>query len=101
MRPVCVLGTGLIGGSLLRAASRAGRSAWGTAASEGTAAAAVADGFDVTTDTDAALRRAAEADALVVIAVPLTALEAVLARVDAVAPQCRLTDAISVKAAVA
>ena len=101
MRAVCVLGTGLIGGALLRAAVRAGREAWGTAASEPTAAAAVADGFDVTTDTDAALRRAAEADALVVIAVPLTALETVLARVDAVAPECRLTDAISVKVAVA
>ncbi len=101
MRAVCVLGTGLIGGSLLRTAVRAGRDAWGTAASETTAAAAVADGFDVTTDTDAALRRAAETDALVVITVPLTALESVLERIDAVAPTCRLTDAISVKAAVA
>ena len=37
MRAVCVLGTGLIGGSLLRAAARAGREVWGTAASEPTA----------------------------------------------------------------
>ena len=101
MRAVCVLGTGLIGGSLMRAARRAGRDVWGTAASDATAAAAVADGFDVTTDTDAALRRAAETDALVVVAVPLTALDGVLERIDAVAPTCRLTDAISVKAAVA
>ena len=101
MRAVCVLGTGLIGGSLMRAATRAGREVWGTAASEGTAAAAVADGFDVTTDTDAALARAAEADALVVVAVPLTALEPVLGRIDAIAPTCRLTDAVSVKVAVA
>ncbi|MFP5068948.1 prephenate dehydrogenase [Pseudonocardia nantongensis] len=101
MRAVCVLGTGLIGGSLLRAAARAGREVWGTAASDATAAAAVADGFDVTTDTDAALTRAAEADALVVVAVPLTALEPVLRRIDAVAPTCRLTDAVSVKGAVA
>ncbi|KAA1019740.1 prephenate dehydrogenase [Pseudonocardia sp. EV170527-09] len=101
MRAVCVLGTGLIGGSLLRAAARAGREVWGTAASEPTAAAAVADGFDVTTDTDAALARAAEADALVVVCVPLTALETVLRRVDAVAPTCRLTDAVSVKVPVA
>ncbi|MEU6696299.1 prephenate dehydrogenase [Pseudonocardia sp. NPDC046786] len=101
MRAVCVLGTGLIGGSLMRAAARAGREVWGTAASDATAAAAVADGFDVTTDTDAALARADAADALVVVAVPLTALEPVLRRIDAVAPTCRLTDAVSVKVAVA
>ncbi|MEV1292911.1 prephenate dehydrogenase [Pseudonocardia sp. NPDC049635] len=101
MRAVCVLGAGLIGGSLMRAAARAGRDVWGTAASDSTAAAAAADGFDVTTDTDAALARAAAADALVVVAVPLTALEPVLRRIDAVAPACRLTDAVSVKVAVA
>jgi len=100
-RAVCVIGAGLIGGSLLRAAEKAGRTVWGTAASEATAAEARADGFDVTTDTDAALRRAAEVDALVVLAVPLPALPAVLARVDAVAPTVRLTDAVSVKVAVA
>jgi prephenate dehydrogenase len=99
-RAVCVIGAGLIGGSLLRAADKAGRTVWGTSASEETAAEARADGFDVGTDTDAALRRAAEADALVVLAVPLTALDGVLRRVDAVAPTCRLTDAVSVKVAV-
>ncbi|WP_300012536.1 prephenate dehydrogenase [Pseudonocardia sp.] len=100
-RAVCVIGTGLIGGSLLRAAEKAGRAVWGTSASESTAAEARADGFDVTTDTDAALRRAAEADALVVLAVPLPVLPSVLGRVDAVAPTVRLTDAVSVKVAVA
>ncbi len=96
-----MVGAGLIGGSLLRAAEKAGRAVWGTAASEATAAEACADGFDVTTDTDAALRRAAEDDALVVLAVPLPALRDVLDRVDAVAPTARLTDAVSVKVAVA
>ncbi len=100
-RAVCVIGTGLIGGSLLRAAEKAGRPVWGATASEATAAEARADGVDVTTDTDAALRRAAGADALVVLAVPLPALPGVLARVDAVAPGVRLTDAVSVKVAVA
>lgn len=100
-RAVCVIGTGLIGGSLLRAAEKAGRPVWGSSASEATAAEARADGFDVTVDTDAALRRAAEADALVVLAVPLTVLPEVLRRVDAVAPTVRLTDAVSVKVAVA
>lgn len=96
-----MIGTGLIGGSLMRAAEKAGRAVWGTSASDTTAAEARADGFDVTTDTDAALRRAAEADALVVLAVPLPVLPSVLARVDAVAPTVRLTDAVSVKVAVA
>jgi prephenate dehydrogenase len=96
-----VIGTGLIGGSLLRAAEKAGRPVWGTSASEATAAEARADGFDVAVDADTALRRAAEADALVVLAVPLPVLPSVLARVDAVAPTVRLTDAVGVKVAVA
>ncbi|WP_084796288.1 prephenate dehydrogenase [Pseudonocardia asaccharolytica] len=100
-RAVCVVGTGLIGGSLLRAAEKAGREVWGTSASEPTAAAARADGFAVTTDLDAALHRAAAADALVVLAVPLPAVPDVLRRIDAVAPVIRLTDAVSVKVAVA
>jgi prephenate dehydrogenase len=66
-----------------------------------TAVQARADGLDVGTDTDSALRRAAETDALVVAAVPLPALPDVLRRVDAVAPTCRLTAAVSVKVAVA
>lgn len=100
-RAVCVVGAGLIGGSILRAAAKVGREVWGTSASDATAAAARADGFDVTADPDVALRRAAAADALVVLAVPLPALPAVLARVHAVAPAVRLTDAVSVKVAVA
>jgi prephenate dehydrogenase len=99
-RAICVVGAGLIGGSLLRAAEKAGRPVWGASASEATAAQARADGFDVTIDVDAALRRAADADALVVLAVPLPALADVLRRLDAVAPTCRLTDAVSVKVAV-
>lgn len=77
-RAVCVVEAGLIGGSLLRAATKAGREVWGTSESEATAAAARADGFDVDTDTDTdpALRRAAAGDALVVLAVPLPALPA-------------------------
>ena len=94
-----MIGAGLIGGSVLRAAEKAGRTVWGTSASEDTARLAVADGFDVGTDTDAALHRAVDADALVVLAVPLPALPAVLRRIDAVCPTCRLTDAVSVKVA--
>jgi prephenate dehydrogenase len=100
-RAVCVIGAGLIGGSLLRAAEKAGRTVWGSCASAQTAQQAAADGFDVDTDTDAALRRAANLDALVVLAVPLPALPDLLRRVDRVAPGCRLTDAVSVKVATA
>ncbi len=100
-RAVCVVGSGLIGGSLLRAAEKAGRTVWGASASEATAAQACSDGFDVTINTDAALRRAADSDALVMLAVPLPAVPDVLRRVDAIAPTCRLTDAVSVKVAVA
>ena len=96
-----MIGAGLIGGSLLRAAEKAGRTVWGSCASAETARQATADGFDVDTDTDAALRRAAAADALVVLAVPLPALPDLLRRVDRVAPGCRLTDAVSVKVAAA
>jgi prephenate dehydrogenase len=98
---VCVIGAGLIGGSLLRAAEKAGRAVWGSCASAETAWQAATDGFDVGIDTDSALRRADAADALVVLAVPLPALPPVLHRIDAVAPTCRLTDAVSVKVATA
>jgi prephenate dehydrogenase len=94
-----VLGLGLIGGSLTRAAQAAGRSVWGATASVHTAQAARADGLDVFPTVDEALARAAEQDALVVLAMPLTAVAQVLERVDAIAPNCRLTDVVSVKAA--
>ena len=100
-RPVCVVGLGLIGGSVLRAAVAAGRPAWGATASAQTAAAAAADGFDVEPDVDAALVRAAADDALVVLAMPLPALPAVLARVAKLPPGVRLTDVVSVKQPVA
>jgi prephenate dehydrogenase len=99
VRDVCVLGLGLIGGSVLRAAVAAGVPAWG-ASGTSSAAAAAADGYDVDT-TAGALRRAADRDALVVLAVPLTATEQVLRQIAAVAPCCRLTDVVSVKAPVA
>lgn len=97
MRPVCVIGLGLIGGSLLRAAGAAGRTVWGVTASGEDAAAAAADGFDIESRLDDALARAKEQDAIVVVAVPMTAVEEVLARVAAIAPECLLTDVVSVK----
>lgn len=101
VRDVCVIGLGLIGGSLLRAAAKEGRTVWGATASEEDVAAAGADGFDVTGDLETALSRAAERDALVVLAVPLTSLERVLRQVGVHAPGCTLTDVTSVKGPVA
>nr|WP_281876770.1 prephenate dehydrogenase [Nocardia sputorum] len=99
--PVCVLGTGLIGGSLLRAAVAADYDGWGYNRSAAGARAARADGFDVTEHLPAALRRAAAADALIVVAVPMPAVDHMLSAIATYAPQCALTDVVSVKAPVA
>ena len=98
---VCVLGLGLIGGSILRAAHRAGRPVWGWNRSAEAIAGAAADGYDVGTDLAAALSRAAAEDALIVIAVPMPAVDSVLAAVCEHAPAAALTDVVSVKAEVA
>src|SRR5215217_6364712 len=100
-RAVCVIGLGLIGGSVLRAAVCGGRTAWGSTTSTLDADTARAEGFDITATVDDALTRAAADDALVVLAVPLPAVDGVLRRVRRHAPQCRLTDVVSVKAPVA
>lgn len=100
VRAVCVIGLGLIGGSVLRAASAARRQVWGATASSEDAAAATADGYRVESQ-ESALRMAAEQDALVVLAVPLPAIEDVLRTVATQAPECLLTDVVSVKAPVA
>ena len=97
---MCVLGLGLIGGSLLRAASAAGRTAWGWNRSPESAAQARADGFDAGTDLIAALDRARESDAIVVVAVPEPALDSVLTQIAEHAPDCTLTDVVSVKGSV-
>ncbi|GGG18239.1 putative prephenate dehydrogenase TyrA [Rhodococcoides trifolii] len=100
-RPVCILGLGLIGGSLLRAVVSTGRIAWGYNRSFGSVEAARSDGYDAENDLEAVLRRAAVADALVVIAVPMTAVDSVLDAVARYAPNCALTDVVSVKAEMA
>ena len=94
VRPVCVIGLGLIGGSVLRAAARAGRPVFG--ASD----VAVADPR-VESTVATALDRAAREDALVVVAVPLPAVDEVLRLVATHAPACLLTDVVSVKEPVA
>ncbi len=98
--PVCVVGLGLIGGSVMRAADAAGREVFGYNRSAQGVEAARSDGFDATANLDEALSRAANARALVVLAVPVPALPSMLRHQRDIAPDCPLTDVTSVKAAV-
>ena len=97
---MCVLGLGLIGGSVLRAAVAAGREAFGYNRSADGAAAARADGYAAETDLTRVLNRAAERRALIAVAVPMPAVPELLGQVAEFAPDCPLTDVISVKAPV-
>jgi len=98
--PVCVLGLGLIGGSIMRATAAAGRQVFGYNRSVEGAQGARADGFDATTDLTGTLTRAANSNALIVLAVPMPALPGMLAHIRELAPGCPLTDVTSVKGAV-
>jgi prephenate dehydrogenase len=98
--PVCVLGLGLIGGSIMRATAKADREVFGYNRSvEGTQG-AIADGFDASTELTRTLTRAADTGALIVLAVPMPAIPSMLAHVRELAPNCPLTDVTSVKSAV-
>ncbi|WP_445164297.1 prephenate dehydrogenase [Mycobacterium sp. Dal123C01] len=97
---MCVLGLGLIGGSIMRAAAAAGREVFGYNRSVEGAHGALADGFDATTQLADTLTRAADTGALIVLAVPMPALPTMLAHVAELAPRCPLTDVTSVKTAV-
>ncbi|WP_420120677.1 prephenate dehydrogenase [Nakamurella sp.] len=97
---VCVLGLGLIGGSLARAAGPfLPVSGWSP--SPATRDAAAADGLAVAASLPAALRAAVAQDALVVLAAPVTSFPELLRAVDEHAPTVRLTDVASIKAVVA
>ena len=98
--PVCVVGLGLIGGSVMRAAAAAGREVFGYNRSLAAVQAASADGFDATENLDEALTRAADRNALIVLAVPVPALSQMLSRIRDLAPGCPLTDVTSVKSCV-
>lgn len=98
--PVCVVGLGLIGGSVMRAAKAAGREVFGYNRSVEGVEAARFDGFDATASLDDTLSRAADTGALIVLAVPVPALPSMLRHIREVAPLCPLTDVTSVKGAV-
>jgi prephenate dehydrogenase len=90
----------LIGGSVIRAAKEAGRDVFGYNRSIDGVEAARFDGFDVTDRINDVLARAAAANALIVLAVPMPALPMMLDHIRNAAPQCPLTDVTSVKVAV-
>ncbi|GFG74071.1 prephenate dehydrogenase [Mycobacterium botniense] len=81
----------------MRAARAAGREVFGYNRSVEGVAAARSEGFDATTEISEALTRAAQADALIVLAVPMPAVPAMLAHIRASAPNCPLTDVTSIK----
>lgn len=96
-RPLCILGLGLIGGSLMRDAQAAGWPVFGWNRSEKTVTRARRDGYDVSADLEATLRRAEEADALLILGVPMPALSLLLDAISQHAPTCGFTDVTSVK----
>lgn len=98
--PTCILGLGLIGGCLMRDVAAAGGTVFGWNRSSGAVNRAAQEGFDVSDDLVATLRRAEEEGALVVIGVPMPAVPAMLDAVKEFAPTCGLTDVVSVKQAV-
>ncbi|WP_192725230.1 MULTISPECIES: prephenate dehydrogenase [unclassified Mycobacterium] len=97
---MCVVGLGLIGGSVMRAAAAAGREVFGYNRSIDGVQAAKFDGFDATDNLDDALTHAADSKALIVLAVPVPALSQMLGRIRDTAPECPLTDVTSVKGCV-
>lgn len=96
-RPVCIIGLGLIGGSLLRDLAAKKHQVFGYNRSTSGARRAAKQGFEVSNDLPATLQRAQECGALIVIAVPMEAVGDVLDAVLEHAPDCGLTDVVSVK----
>ena len=88
---MCVLGLGLIGGSLLRAAVAAGRESVGYNRSMAGAHAAQNAGYHTTTNLTQALTWATERRALIVLAVPMPAVNQMLNHIKQVAAGCPLT----------
>jgi prephenate dehydrogenase len=84
----------------MRAAATAGREVFGYNRSIDVVQAAKFDGFDATENLDEALGRAADSNALIVLAVPVPALPLMLGHIRDYAPHCPLTDVTSVKSAV-
>ncbi|MEX3504799.1 prephenate dehydrogenase [Corynebacterium sp. LK2510] len=95
--PLCIIGLGLIGGSIMRDAVAADLTAFGYTLSRSGARQAQRDGFDVSSDLTETLQRAADQDALIVVATPMHAVAGVLDAIVEHAGGCGITDVVSVK----
>src|SRR5699024_806424 len=98
--PTCIIGLGLIGGSLLRVVAARGQTVYGFNRSASGLCTAITSGFDAVDALFATLKRARSAEALMVIPVPVSAEADILAAIVAHAPNCGFTDVVSVKAEV-
>lgn len=96
-RPVCILGLGLIGGSLLRALKEKNIPAYGFNRSPSAAKTAAAEGYDVSSHLEDTLIRAEQDNALIVLATPMPAIDSLLGALNEHAPSCGFTDVVSVK----
>ncbi|QGU03532.1 prephenate dehydrogenase [Corynebacterium comes] len=99
-RSICILGLGLIGGSLMRDLAAQGVHVYGYNRSASGSRAATDDGFDASDDLTATLRRAEQDKAIIVLATPMPAIPGLLDAIIEFAPSCGITDVVSVKAAV-
>ncbi|WKD60180.1 prephenate dehydrogenase [Corynebacterium ciconiae DSM 44920] len=99
-RPVCILGLGLIGGSLLRDLHRAGHACFGFNRSPSAVSTAQDEGYNVSSELEPTLERAEREGALIVLAVPMPAIGTMLDAIATYAPSCGITDVVSVKSAV-
>lgn len=99
-RPVCILGLGLIGGSLLRDLTASEHPTFGFNRSPSGAKAALEEGFDVSSSLPDVLQRAEAENALIVLATPMPAIASLLNALEKHAPNCGFTDVVSVKSEV-
>lgn len=100
LSPICVIGLGLIGGSLLRSVAPLAPLSFGWSRSAGTREAARQDGFEVSDTLEDALQKARELDALVVLAGPVPTFADVLDVLNRIHPTALLTDVGSIKGVV-
>lgn len=100
LTPTCLLGLGLIGGSMMRDLAAAGEVVYGYNRSTATVDAATAEGFEASSDLIATLQRAEQDRALIVIGTPMPVVGRMLDAIAEHAPSCGITDVVSVKGAV-
>lgn len=97
---MCVLGLGLIGGSLLRRLAAEGITAYGFNRSPSGVRKANEEGFDASSEMVPTLQRAERDNAIIVLATPMPAIPTLLDAITEHAPSCGFTDVVSVKAEV-